>query len=438
MNYFYRRKIGKYASMELDQSQYTSAAVRAENIVSSILAGYQGSTAIRLWNNRVLNDAPNTTCSLVFRNPGVLRELLLKRDLLKLGEAYLSGNIDIEGESEALFDLIACVQKMQLPLANKLILLTQALRLPKWTHSHQVRQMRASQYANRNSRASISHHYDVSNNFYKLWLDPQMVYSCAYFRNDRQSLADAQCDKLDYICRKLRLQSGQNLLDIGCGWGALICWAARQYGVQSHGVTLSQQQYEYVQQRIDDEGLQGQVSVELCDYRDLSENIQYDRIVSVGMFEHVGIENFPRYFGTVKSLLKPGGLFLNHGITNDTGWQKTDLTRFINHYVFPDGELARISDVSLAMERSGFELHDVESLRRHYSMTLRHWVQALKLNRNDAVRESSEATFRLWQLYMSGSAYYFDEGSLNVYQILAGHAHQSLTTPLRRDDIYRQ
>ncbi|MCW8955977.1 MAG: cyclopropane-fatty-acyl-phospholipid synthase family protein [Gammaproteobacteria bacterium] len=438
MNYFFRHKKDKYASVGFDQSRLAGAAVRAENIVSSVLADYQGSTAIRLWNDRVLNDAPNTTCALVFRNPGVLRELLLKRDLLKLGEAYLSGNIDIEGELEALFDLIACLQKMQLPLANKLILLAKALRLPKWTNAHQVRQMRASQFSNRNCRASISHHYDVSNNFYKLWLDPQMVYSCAYFRDDRQSLADAQCDKLDYICRKLRLQSGQHLLDIGCGWGALICWAARQYGVQSHGITLSQQQYEYARQRINDEGLQDQVSVELCDYRDLPENIQYDRIVSVGMFEHVGIENFPRYFGTVKSLLKPGGLFLNHGITNDTGWEKTDLTRFINHYVFPDGELARISDVSLAMERSGFELLDVESLRRHYAMTLRYWVQALKLNRNTAVRESSEATCRLWQLYMSGSAYYFDEGSLNVYQILAGHAHQSLTTPLRRDDIYRQ
>lgn len=412
-------------------------ALAGQRIISTLLDGYQGSTAIRLWDEWGLNDGPHAKCALVFRRPGVLRELLLKRDLVKLAEAYLSGGIDIEGELETLFDLAPWLQKLHLPLRKQLQMLISVLRLPGGVESGAARQKRASRSAQRNGRASISHHYDVSNDFYKLWLDPQMIYSCAYFRDEQQSLADAQCDKLDHICRKLRLQPGQQLLDIGCGWGALICWAAKHYGVFSHGITLSQQQYDYAQQRIRELGLQEQVTVELRDYRDMPTDVQYDRIVSVGMFEHVGVKNFPLYFGMVKSLLKAGGLFLNHGITNDNGWQKTDLTRFINNYIFPDGELARMSDVSQAMEQAGFEVLDVESLRRHYAMTLRHWVKALEQNREAAIAESSDATYRLWRLYMAGSAYYFDEGSINVYQLLAGHTYQSLSLPLRRDDIYQ-
>jgi cyclopropane-fatty-acyl-phospholipid synthase len=363
---------------------------------------------------------------------------LLKRDLMKLGEAYLSGEIDIEGELEAVLELAPRFKKLQLPLHEQLLLLTRALRLPSSVQRDAARQKRAQSGTQHNGRASISHHYDVSNDFYRLWLDPQMVYSCAYFRDEQQSLADAQCDKLEHICRKLRLQPGQRLLDIGCGWGALVLWAAQHHGVRSHGITLSQQQYDFAQQCIHDLGMQDRVSVELRDYRDLPADIQYDRIVSVGMFEHVGVKNFPRYFGTVKSLLKPGGLFLNHGITNDTGWLKTDISRFINRYVFPDGELARISDVSLAMEQAGFEILNVESLRHHYAMTLRHWIRALEQNHEAAVEISSEATYRLWRLYMAGSAWYFDDGSLNIYQLLAGHVYHQQAVPLRRDDIYRQ
>jgi len=436
MSYFYRKNVHKPSTLKPSQRNLASDAALAQNIISCLLDGYRGATAIRLWDNRVVNDGPHTRCDLVFRQPGVLRELLLKRDLVRLAEAYLSGAIDIEGELESLFELGPWLQNLQLPLRKKLQILISALRLPSGVESAAARQRRASRSAQHNSRASISHHYDVSNDFYKLWLDPQMIYSCAYFKDEQQLLADAQCDKLDHICRKLRLQPGQQLLDIGCGWGALICWAAKHYGVHSHGITLSQQQYDYAQQRILEQGLQDRVSVELRDYRDMPTDVQYDRIVSVGMFEHVGVKNFPLYFGIVKSLLKAGGLFLNHGITNDSGWQKTDLTRFINNYVFPDGELTRISEVSLAMEQAGFEVLDVESLRRHYAMTLRHWVKALEQNREAAITESSDATYRLWRLYMAGSAYFFEQGSINVYQLLAGHVHQSLAIPLRRDDLY--
>ncbi|MCW9023106.1 MAG: class I SAM-dependent methyltransferase [Gammaproteobacteria bacterium] len=408
----------------------------ARDIISTLFYGYHGTTAIGLWDDSVFNYGSHTKCTLLFRQPGALRELLIQRDIKKLGEAYLCGGIDIEGEIETLFNLAGWLQSLQLSTHKKLKLLVRAMCLPFGIERNDANQKRYRHFLRHNNQASISHHYDISNDFYKIWLDPKMIYSCAYFRDAQQSLAEAQNDKLDHICRKLRLQPGQQLLDIGCGWGALVCWATKHYGVYSHGITLSQQQYQYTQQYICEQGLQHQVTVELQDYRDMMADIQYDRIVSVGMFEHVGIENFPRYFGTVKSLLKPGGLFLNHGITNDTGWQKTDLTRFINHYVFPDGELARISDVSQAMEQAGFELLDVESLRRHYAMTLRHWIKAMEHHQEEVIRASSEATYRLWRLYMAGSAYYFDEGSLNVYQLLVGHAHQSVSVPLRRDDIY--
>jgi len=406
-------------------------------IVSTLLDGYQGRVAVRLWDGRTHNDQPDTTCTLQFMHPGILRDLVLKRDLVRLGEAYLSGGQKVEGNMESLFELGPWLQRLRLSASSKLRLLYLALRLPSGLDRDAALERRAGSTAiKRNSQKSIAHHYDVSNDFYRLWLDPQMIYSCAYFRDERQSLSEAQCDKLDHICRKLRLQPGQTLLDIGCGWGALVIWAAKNYGVQSHGITLSKQQFQYAQRRITAEGLTDRVVVELRDYRDLYDESRYDRIVSVGMFEHVGIRNFPRYFGKVKHLLKPGGLFLNHGITNDSGWNDTSLQQFVNKYVFPDGELTRISEVNQAMEQSGFELLDVESLRRHYAYTLRQWVRSLEAHREEAVTLSSDATYRLWRLYMAGSAYYFDEGSVNVYQVLAGHTGQALSVPLRRDDLY--
>ncbi len=438
MNSTYSQSTDQHSLSQQSPANLAAISRRAQTIISSLLNGYRGAAAIRLWDGQELYHSPDTRGALVFKHPGVLRELLLKRDLVKLGEAYLNGEIEAEGELEALFELTPRLEKLQLPLHEKFLLLINALRLPSKVKHDAAQEKRAQRSARHNGRASIAHHYDVSNDFYRLWLDPQMVYSCAYFKDEQQSLADAQSDKLEHICRKLRLQPGQQLLDIGCGWGALVIWAAQNYGVYSHGITLSQQQHDYAQQRIRDLGLQDRVTVELRDYRDLPEDKLYDRIVSVGMFEHVGVSNFPRYFGKVKSVLKPDGLFLNHGITNDTGWQDTPITRFINRYVFPDGELARISDVSMAMEQAGFEVLDVESLRRHYAMTLRHWVEALEHSREAAIAQSSEATYRLWRLYMAGSAYYFDEGSINVYQLLTGHMYsKELPVPLRRDDLYQ-
>jgi len=423
----------------VDTPQDTEAG---RQILALVLANYHGPVAIRLWDGELAIGVEDAPCTVIFHQPSMLRNLILHKNVVHLAEAYLAGDADIEGDIETLFDLVCHMRDLALPWSVKWKVMRQALNLPaarrhaKKEAEKDARAVQTKSGKHRNSRESIAHHYDVSNDFYQLWLDREMVYSCAYFPEVDRSLDKAQRDKLDYICRKLRLVPDQTLLDIGCGWGALVCWAARHYGVRAHGITLSKQQYQYACERIRHEGLEEQVTIELRDYRDLPEDAQYDRIVSVGMFEHIGVANFPLYFDIIKRTLKPGGLFLNHGITNDTGWQDTPITRFINSYVFPDGELTRIGTVINAMEKAGFEIIDVEGLRRHYALTLRSWVQALEANREQAVAMVGEASYRVWRLYMSGSAYYFDEGSINVFQVLVGHDREPLAISLRRDEMY--
>ncbi len=413
-----------------------SNAKLGREIIAMIMTGYTGPVAIRLWDGTLAYGTSTAPCTIIFRTPTTLRDMILHRNLLRLADSYLTGEIDVEGDLESLFDLRTHLSGQDLPLGTRLKLLFMALRLPRQNRNSSIKKWRAKLTAHHNSKASIAHHYDVSNEFYRLWLDPEMVYSCAYFHDESQSLTDAQIDKLDILCRKLRLQPGQTLLDIGCGWGALAIHAARHYGVSVHGITLSEEQHHFATNRVRDEGLQQQIQIELRDYRNLSDEGKYDRVVSVGMFEHIGIKNFPTYFNKIKRVLKPDGLFLNHGITSETGWMRTPLTRFMNRYIFPDGELARISTVVEAMENAGFETLDVESLRRHYALTLRKWVMNLEHNREQAIHHSSEVTYRLWRLYMAGCAYYFDEGSIGLHQVLVGHRHQSQPVPLCRDDIY--
>ncbi len=425
------------SAYEIINSQHSSEIEIGKRIIIGILGTYRGKVAFKLWNGEQVIGHPNTECCVVIHEAGVLRELILYRSLSRLAEAYLEGEVSVEGRIETLFELENHLQTQGVSWRKKLHLITLALQLPPRRNRKLKSNRKHARTTHKNSRESIRHHYDVGNAFYRLWLDPEMVYSCAYFRDERQSLAQAQRDKLDYLCRKLRLQSGQYLLDIGCGWGALAIHAAKKYGVHVYGITLSQEQQIYAQERIQAEGLERQVRIDLLDYRELPRQEKYDRVISVGMFEHVGIKNYPIYFGIVKQILKPGGLFLNHGITSETGWRRTPFTRFINRYIFPDGELARISDVAHAMEDCGFEILDVEGLRCHYVYTLRHWIQALEENKDQAIQCSSAETYHLWRLYMSGSAYYFNEGSIGVYQLLVGHRHDPLPVPLRRDDLYR-
>ncbi|MFP5504601.1 MAG: class I SAM-dependent methyltransferase [Gammaproteobacteria bacterium] len=411
------------------------ALAAGRQIIAALFDGYGGPVAVGLWDGRLVIGGEDAPAALWFRKPEALRELILHSDLVRLGEAYLGGEVEVTGSMQVAFDVVDYLESLSPGPMARLRLLRQALRLPRRAAIRSLPGARA--YARRNSTASISHHYDVSNDFYRRWLDPEMVYSCAYFRDTQQSLADAQRDKLDYLCRKLRLAPGQRLLDIGCGWGALALWAARHYGVEVHGITLSEQQCRLARERVEREGFAGRVRIELRDYRDLPETVRYDRVVSVGMFEHIGLENFPVYFATAKRVLKPGGLFLNHGITNDTGWVNCASQRFINRYVFPDGELTRVSVVQAAMEEAGFEILDVESLRPHYALTLGHWLRGLEAAHAEIARTVNAVTERTWRLYLAGSAHYFRQGSLSVYQILAGHCYADQPVPLRRTDLYQ-
>jgi len=295
----------------------------------------------------------------------------------------------------------------------------------------------------RGNRANIQHHYDVSNAFYRLWLDARMVYSCAYFHAESDTLEDAQEHKLDHICRKLRLAPGERFLDIGCGWGGLIFWAAQHYGVEATGITLSQNQHDFVTAEIAARGLQSRVRVELRDYFDLPEDVRYDKIASVGMFEHVGIRNFARYFGKIYRLLEPGGFVLNHGITHN--WLGptslgSGIGDFVEEYVFPGGELAHVARVIGSLGDAGLELVDAEALREHYAKTLWNWVERLERNADAARAEVGEEKFRVWRIYMAGSAHAFDRGWLSLWQLLAGKplADGRLPHPLTRDFIYQK
>ena len=275
----------------------------------------------------------------------------------------------------------------------------------------------------RGNKANIQHHYDVSNAFYRLWLDERMVYSCAYFRSETDSLDQAQLAKLDHICCKLRLEPDQELLDIGCGWGALILRAAQNWGVRATGITLSKNQHDHVATKIAELGLSDRVRVQLLDYKDLPEDRLYDKIASIGMFEHVGVRNYPRYFGKIARILKPGGLVLNHGITHNlTGADSlgSGIGDFIEDYVFPGGQLAHVSRVIEGAAEQGLEAIDAEALREHYARTLWHWVERLEGNADAARREVGEEKFRVWRIYLAGSAHAFDRGWLSLFQLLAG------------------
>ncbi|HSV19836.1 MAG TPA: cyclopropane-fatty-acyl-phospholipid synthase family protein [Casimicrobiaceae bacterium] len=296
-------------------------------------------------------------------------------------------------------------------------------------------------HQSRTNRANIAHHYDVSNAFYRTFLDQRLVYSCAYFRTPEDTLDTAQAQKLDHICRKLRLAPGEEFLDIGCGWGALILWAAENYGVRAHGITLSRNQFEHVTAEIAARGLGDRVRVELRDYQDLPDVERYDKVASVGMFEHVGVRRFPRYFGKIRRILKPGGFVLNHGITHNwLGAQSlgSGIGDFIEEYVFPGGELTHVSKVVEGMTAEGLEVVDAEALREHYARTLWHWVDRLEAHADAARSEAGEERFRVWRIYMAGSAHGFDRGWMSLWQLLAGKPLPGgrLPHPLTREYMY--
>jgi cyclopropane-fatty-acyl-phospholipid synthase len=343
-----------------------------------------------------------------------------------LARAYVHNDIDFTGSARR---ATAIAEGMVGEISHGRDSLTTRWRL--WRHQR------------RSNRANIRYHYDVSNAFYRLWLDSQLVYSCAYFGSNDETLDAAQVGKLDHICRKLRLEPGERFLDIGCGWGALLFHAAQKYGVFANGITLSQNQFDYVRDQIAVLGLAGKVTVELRDYLDLPEDTLYDKIASVGMFEHVGIARFPNYFGKIRRILKPGGLVLNHGIThNPLGAQSlgSGIGDFVEEYVFPGGELAHVAKVIEGMAEQGLEVIDAEALREHYAKTLWRWCERLEANADAARAEVGEEKYRVWRIYLAGSAHAFERGWLSLWQLLAGRPLPDgrLPHPLTRDYMYAQ
>lgn len=379
--------------------------------------------SINFWGERELRLGNPFKVKLSVRSPQVLGSLA-KPTLGKLAKNYVEQQIDLEGDirdiirlGEVLCDAGSCIDRKNRMNLNWLL---------------QPRQS--------NSK-NISYHYDVSDDFYALWLDKRLVYSCGYFKHADDSLDLAQEQKLDHICRKLDLRAGERFLDIGCGWGGLFFWAAENYGVQATGITLSKNQYEHVRAEIIKRGLQSRCEVRLMDYRDMPETEQYDKIASVGMFEHVGKKNLPHYFGKIFRLLTPGGLVMNHGITAanlGTDGLGSGISEFVEQYVFPGGELVHVSSVIEAMSQQNLECVDTESLRPHYAKTLWHWVDRLEARRDEAKQLIGEKKYRIWQIYMGGSAHAFERGWMSLFQILAGKplADGSLPYPFTREHFY--
>ncbi len=417
-------------------------AVQSLRLLQEILAEYHPRDFdIRLWDGTrwpAETDKPRFT--LVLKHPAALRQAIRPRELeVSLGEGYIYDDFDIEGDIEGIFEVADFLTQQHWGLEKMLKWGWELYHLPKNGHRPRTRaaQVEGEEHSIQRDRQAISYHYDVSNEFFALWLDSRMVYSCAYFKTPDDDLDTAQLQKLDYICRKLRLQPGERLLDIGCGWGGLIIHAAQHYGVEAVGITLSENQAEFANQRIREMGLADRCRVELADYRELSPEKPFDKLVSVGMFEHVGEAKLETYFRQAWQLLKPGGVFLNHGIAYNARrkWRKGPT--FTNRYVFPDGELVPINTTLHYAEKVGFEVRDVESLREHYALTLRHWVKRLEARHEEAVRATDEVTYRIWRLYMAGSAHGFATGHLNVYQsLLAKPDHGVTGLPLTREDWY--
>lgn len=440
-------------NQNLSKGQFNSVHGHARDAIwatKRLFRDFEGKLSIRLWDGSVIDagKGKTTTVTIAFHCPATFSRLVLGRDPLYLAECYFKGLVDVEGDIYEALDIRHYLSSICLSIREKLYLTAKLLPLQA-RHKLSGRDVGTSRlkvlrkYSRLTSskalnKAAIAYHYDVSNEFYRLWLDKQMVYSCAYFEDMADSLERAQCNKLDHICRKLRLRRDEKLLDIGCGWGALMFWAAEHYGVNCHGITLGQEQYEYVKKQIVIKKLQQRVSVELLDYRELSGTNIYDKVVSVGMFEHVGLKNMERYFSIAYRQLKPGGLFLNHGIAIDTqGWRKSVGTEFINRYVFPDGQLDTVSNIQKIMEDVGFEIHDVENLRSHYALTLREWVKRLQSRHEEALHFVSEATYRVWKLYMAACAEQFEEGGIAVFQVLISKREPYANpVPLTRHDLY--
>ena len=388
----------------------------------SVLQSLDIPLRVKLWDGNQFDLGASPQVTIVVKDPQLIAQLT-HPNLEALGSAFVEGQLELEGD-------IGEVIRVCDELSHTLL-----------KDEDDVLPQRSSHDKSTDAEA-ISYHYDLSNAFYQLWLDPDMVYSCAYFKEPDNTLGQAQQDKFDHLCRKLRLQGSDYLLDVGCGWGGLARFAAREYGAKVYGITLSKEQLKLGRQRVKEEGLADKVDLHILDYRDLPEDGRFDKVVSVGMFEHVGHANLELYCRKLFSAVREGGLVMNHGITAkhvDGRPVGRGAGAFIDRYVFPHGELPHISMISARICEAGLEVVDVESLRLHYAKTLNHWSENLENQLHRAAALVPEKTLRIWRLYLAGCAYAFSKGWMNLHQILAvkpfADGHHDL--PWTREDIYR-
>jgi cyclopropane-fatty-acyl-phospholipid synthase len=437
-----------------NEEHRSDEALRAARMIISLLFGQpiEREFDVEYWDGST-EEGLSARFTLIIARPGALRRMLLPPSEMSMIRSYVSGDMDVQGNFEDAISLgdIAATRVASATTVRQL--LHELRSLPQDDHKELGERRFESDRRQRPDQASeeaIQFHYDVGNDFYALWLDPRMLYSCAYFQSGAEDLATAQVAKLNHICRKLRLQPGDKLLDIGCGWGGLIIHAAAEYGVDATGITLSTAQAQLARERIADRGLADRCRVELCDYREMAGAARFDRIVSVGMMEHVRADAQREYFATAQRLLRPGGLFLNHCIVSEKAahprslrtrlldrlWRRNE---FIDRYVFPESGLVPLSHVIAAAESTGFETRDVESLREHYILTLRQWLTRLESAHKEARAIVGEQTYRTWRLYLSGAAHGFRTASTNVVQSLfvKTTASGEVDLPLTRAWMYQ-
>jgi cyclopropane-fatty-acyl-phospholipid synthase len=399
-------------------------ATRLQPVLRHLFGGEDLPLRIRAWDGSESGpDGP----AVVLRDPRALRRLVWSPNEVGLARAFVAGELDVDGD---LFHGLRAIRRLveaagvaiRSDIAGKLgvvrvALGLGALGLPPAPPAEEVR-LRGRRHSRHRDAAAISHHYDVGNDFYSLVLGPSMVYSCAYWPDSVETLEDAQRAKCDLVCRKLGLDAGMRLLDVGCGWGSLVIHAAREYGVRAVGITLSEQQARLGRERVEAAGVGDLVEIRVQDYREVTDD-PYDAIASIGMAEHVGKAPYATYAGDLFRLLRPGGRLLNHQITRRPGPVIQHERTFIQAYVFPDGELLPVAEVVGNLEDAGFEVRDDESLREHYSRTLREWVANLEKHWDECVALTSPGRARVWRLYMVGSAMSFDAGSISIHQVLA-------------------
>ena len=431
-------------------SSEKSVEEKARHVLSEIFAGCRlDNLAVRLWDGTAWPDERPRAAVLALNHPESLGRMFSPGTEVGLAEAYLHNDYDIEGDIEAAFEIADLLLARRPDWRKKLKLANLLFALPKTNGAlprsaaarHLFPRIRSKRHSRNRDRRAVKFHYDVSNDFYRLWLDRRMVYSCAYFQSPSDELETAQERKLNYLCRKLRLRPGQRLLDIGCGWGGLVIHAAKHFGVRAEGITLSERQAEWACAQIGEAGLTNQATIELRDYRELAANNTecYDAMVSVGMAEHVGREQLTDYFRIAHQGLKAGGIFLNQAIGEDIVPRPDNSNgSFIDDYVFPDGDTPSLPIMLRAAESVGLEIRDVENLREHYALTLGHWLRRLESHHREALSYVDEATYRVWRLYLGGSAHGFRRGHLAVYQTLLTKLDTGGQTklPLTRNDWY--